>query len=454
MPKPSPSRRAVLRTGVSLGGLAALGSLAGCTSVLNDESGSSKLDAVPDGATTVVYADVAGFVSDEDVEASINEQLSAVSSSVPGSPETVSDALDEIESATGLDPRELNDVVLFGSLSDGGSGGAIVWSDWSERALTDAAAERGSELESDSYGDATVYHFQAGDSSIGVLGDGTYAIGTEAAVENAIDVASGDADPVRGTVRSAYEQSRSGYIRFGFEVTSEMVPDDPGGGIDASLIESIQSGYGSLTGGSDTAFSLTLDTADADSAENLADVITGGLARFKTEMEGQSPVGEGGEQLADTVVTLIENTEATADGSTVTVATTGNVGDITTIAVAIVASFVLGLGGQSAPRIPQAAFSFEYDQSAGIVEITHTGGDTITAANLRVTGSGFADASGADMTGPGQWQGTTSSDSGGEPAVAAGDSVTVGVTADCDLRLVYQAENTAATLAAYQGPDA
>lgn len=83
---------------------------------------------------------------------------------------------------------------------------------------------------------------------------------------------------------------------------------------------------------------------------------------------------------------------------------------------------------------PQVQWQATYDGAAGHLTIEHSGGDTVASSNLSVRGSGFADASGADQTSPGPWEGETSDDGG----VVAGKSVTVGVTSAYEIRLVYE----------------
>lgn len=453
MPEPAPSRRAVLRTGTALGSLAALGSLGGCVDMLGGDDGTGKLDTVPANATTVLYADVAGFLGDDGVRESLNEQLSGLSSSADQVPDSVADALDRIESDAGLDPRKLNELVTFGEVGSDDSFGVVVWSDWSKDDLTSAAERNDAEFEEDSYEGKKVYS-DGGDSVIGVLDAGTFTVGSESAVEAVIDVHTDNADPVGDPVRSAYEKSRNGYVRFAFDVTEEMIPDEAAGQFDLSVFENVETGHGSIATSGDAAFELTLTTSDADGAENVADVIDGAMAALRDQIENSSPSGPSGEHLADTVLGFVDDTDVTRNGTSVTVKTQGSVGDVVAIVGAVLGSFVLGLGETQHSPIPQVAFSFDYDESAGTVTITHDGGDTVAASKLYVRGTGFANASGADMTGPGRWGGSTSGETGGGPAVVAGDRVTVGVESDCELRVVYEGADRAATLAAYDGPDA
>jgi len=83
---------------------------------------------------------------------------------------------------------------------------------------------------------------------------------------------------------------------------------------------------------------------------------------------------------------------------------------------------------------PRVQWQATYEEAAGHLTIEHRGGDTVASSDLYVRGSGFADTSGADQASPGPWQGETSDDGG----VVAGNSVTVGVTSDYEIRLVYE----------------
>lgn len=108
------------------------------------------------------------------------------------------------------------------------------------------------------------------------------------------------------------------------------------------------------------------------------------------------------------------------------------------------------------PVAPTVAFQFEYDPDAGAVTITHVGGDAVVPSRLYVRGEGFADASGADMTAAGQWAGAATYELEGEPAVVSGDAVTVGVTADHEIAVVWEPPeaDVAKTLAVARGPEA
>ena len=114
-------------------------------------------------------------------------------------------------------------------------------------------------------------------------------------------------------------------------------------------------------------------------------------------------------------------------------------------------------GGSSEPATPQVVFDLEYDAAAadasdeGVLRITHNSGDTIDAAKLYIRGTGIVETAGAtpDVTEPAtSWGGAT-----GATDVTAGTEITVGVTADCDIRVVWATTTTQQTLVTYRGPD-
>jgi hypothetical protein len=108
------------------------------------------------------------------------------------------------------------------------------------------------------------------------------------------------------------------------------------------------------------------------------------------------------------------------------------------------------------PGPPTVSFAFDYESTGdgvGRLTITHEAGDTVASDALFVRGNGFATVDAADQTGPGPWQGSASGDG---TTVVAGDSVTVGVTSDYEIEVVWKSSDgdSPATLAVDDGPDA
>lgn len=112
--------------------------------------------------------------------------------------------------------------------------------------------------------------------------------------------------------------------------------------------------------------------------------------------------------------------------------------------------------------VPEAIFEFEYDAAEGTdrdardgrLTVSHAGGDEIRADRLVLDGPGIADGGDVDQTESGSWQGSTGGEIAGQPAVSAGDSVTVAVTEDYVIRVVYEGETVARELARHEGPGA
>jgi len=139
---------------------------------------------------------------------------------------------------------------------------------------------------------------------------------------------------------------------------------------------------------------------------------------------------------------------------------------ITVILAAVIASFVLGLGNQASQSAPTATIGMDYEQDStagggdGWLEITHDGGDSISANELYVRGnfdSGDASAnSWLDYHSGGASGVDDSSLSGSNSQVVSGDRVVLSVGAAYELSVVYQSQegDTSSTLNEQEGPDA
>jgi flagellin-like protein len=135
---------------------------------------------------------------------------------------------------------------------------------------------------------------------------------------------------------------------------------------------------------------------------------------------------------------------------------------ITVILAAVIATFVLGLGDSLSNTAPQATFSFDFDDSVGSpstddwnapynadvspLTITHEGGDSIEADNLRVVGGQFDQ----DLVA----SGTSPYSSGDE--LSAGSSFEYAAQDDDTVRIVYEDSSggSSATLGRWDGPEA
>lgn len=461
-PDSAPSRRTVLVSGAAALGTALAGCLGGPDGGPGDEGDgddgddgetgqATPADRVPAGARVVVHADVGALLDDGVARGRINDVLAAASAGV----DRVEAALDGVEREYGLDVRELRELTAFAGFEPDAPAGVRFEAGWSASAIREAIAPDEVDSRSEDYRGYAVRHV-SDETALGVLGEGTYVAGTTAGVEAAIDVEAGEAEPVGGVVRDGFEAAPSGPVRFAFELPADVGEETSAAtdrGMDPSAVAAITHGYGGYAiDGDDRRGSTTLETDSADAASRLADDLETALAGAREEISLNPRANE---ELVEQTGELLTSIDVRAEGSTVRL--TADRGEVVPVVlVAVLASFVLGMGDQPGPVAPAATFEFEYDATEGLLTVTHYGGDVIRADELYLRGEGFASASGADVDGPGAWAGTTSATTGGNPAVAAGDSVAVGVESDYGIRVVWEPvdADATATIATHAGPDA
>ncbi|WP_254823127.1 type IV pilin [Haloglomus halophilum] len=140
---------------------------------------------------------------------------------------------------------------------------------------------------------------------------------------------------------------------------------------------------------------------------------------------------------------------------------------ITVILAAVIGTFVLGLGDQVSNTSPQASFTFDYTEEAttggnfggaagdgtGILEMTHDGGDGISASQLSVAGSTAGNSSSITWAAADEPNdaGYTNSDT-----ISAGSTAAARVDDGDTIRITWQSSNggDTATLGKWTGPDA
>lgn len=186
------------------GGVFALGVFGGETTTLA---------GVPDGAQYVAHVDGAVFADDQSRTLG-NAALDAAGlESV-----TTGTVLAAVQLQTGLGTDGLDDAVVYGRYDEAGDldseyAAAVVEANWSTDSVVDATTSVTDwQYETERVGDATVYRPQGGQPmaiaghtvaplTIAALAEGTYAVGTEAAVDDAVAVANGEAASVTGPLR-------------------------------------------------------------------------------------------------------------------------------------------------------------------------------------------------------------------------------------------------------------
>ena len=139
---------------------------------------------------------------------------------------------------------------------------------------------------------------------------------------------------------------------------------------------------------------------------------------------------------------------------------------ITVILAAVIGTFVLGLGDQVQSTSPQASFNFDFTDNSGSadsLEITHDGGDSITAGNMDVSASdSLAASAGAVSTATSLGWETLDANNAAADDIGAGSTATAyGSDANNDLaddtvRVTWSSSDgsNSATLGKWEGPDA
>lgn len=363
---PTSSRRDVLRVGGSLAALGLVGGLSGCqgTTSAAPDGGPTRIDTVPEGVTAAAHVDVTGLLNDQQLRDSL-DSFARDAAADSGGVTNVSETLDVAVERTGLDPREVSELVAFVDASAGSYVGLCLWTDWADSTVTD---QLGPDSEERTYEDVTVY--DTGDGSVAVLGDGQFVAGTAAAVEDALDVRSGEGSTVDGEVRTAYTAARSGYVRFGFDVPSGLIAAGVNSEDVAETVGNLSYGYGSLySSGEGTGLTLSFETTDADAAGTVQEQFDVWLARAREQLESAADEQAFRERFDG----LLADTEVVRDGSTVTVRTAEGGGELAVLAIGtVLGTFALGFGRSRGPDVPQVVFESE-DGSASATLAQDTG---------------------------------------------------------------------------------
>ena len=128
---------------------------------------------------------------------------------------------------------------------------------------------------------------------------------------------------------------------------------------------------------------------------------------------------------------------------------------ITVILAAVIGTFVLGLGDQVQQTSPNAQWNWEVDSANNELNVTHEGGDSVTATNLEATGPGVTDVDGTNA-GSGTAGGCNEAGVKNEwtdSDVSAGDTCLVDddISPNEEFRLVWTAEGggSSSTLTTY-----
>lgn len=306
---------------VSLAGMLTLAGCSGGTFGLGGGGGSTPpaADQVPAEVDGVMRVDMA-ITDDATTQAIAEAGAESAPATAPSQPENVSEARDQFQAETGLDPQQAEEIVFFQKRPESGTlqtteyAGVILHANWETDAVVQSFQnDTDTEYEETSYNGQPVYR-PTEESEFGsadwfaVLGDGQFVFGSEAAVKDTIDVTAGDGEAFGGDLRSAYDGTRDGLVTFATTVPQEQIPESSGAQVDTGAYRDVEIVTGVYYTSSNSAgMEMQLLTTSESSATDVMEVTDGAtsLASGYTQNE--------------TTKEALRNIEVTQDGTTVTV---------------------------------------------------------------------------------------------------------------------------------------
>jgi len=329
------SRRRFLKLG-SASAVAMTTSLAGCSAVREFIFGSEDdLRMVPAGASFAARVDVTETLNDDATAQVVDAALGvgADRDSYDG-PTNGTAARDRFQSTYGLDPEKADTAVTFGRYpseeSDDRYDAIWVTAEWTEADVRAAVERSGPDLQAQTYGGKRLYEptDDSGAVRLGVLDSGTYVVGTESAVTDAIDVATDESDSVGGDFTAAYNAVRSASFRFVSTVPADRLPtttfNTGGSTIDPQRFVPVDHVAG-VTYHEESSVTLVVElrTENASDATDVQQALSGALSAIETEL----PEG--------TLRSALGSLSVSTEGSTVVVEGSQSVEEATKLAATI-----------------------------------------------------------------------------------------------------------------------
>lgn len=292
-----PRRARTLATVLVFVGLVAT---AGCTGLLSDDegapgAGSDPVEFVPADQDVLIHVD--GAILQDETTITAIERLGGQQLEGQGLQSDLEESYDQIEEETGLDPRDFEEALVYGTYPDQGvqadpsaqdEVGIVVRGSWAQDDIVSAMEDSGTELEAQSYeGQDVLYEVPASTPGgeptyFGVLAENTFVIGSESMVTGALDVSYSGADSVSGPVRDAYDDAPDGLITFAASVPEEQLGGVAGGQSGQSPAQDVEAINGVYTTEGDSVRLVTqLLVSDEESATTLRDAVQGVIAQVQ-----------------------------------------------------------------------------------------------------------------------------------------------------------------------------
>lgn len=294
---------------------------AGCMGALSSDG--EPVEQAPQESDVLIHLDMAMY-GDDDVE----RLAGAAADEDPGF-DGLDEELEEFEDETGLDAGEAHEILFFAEIPDMEAQmdpdteellGFIVHSGWDESEVIESIEDEedieyeltehaGEDVlyeptEEPAFGDA-VY--------VGVLEDGQFVIGTEAAVTASLDTVYDDADSVDGELREVYDDMHGGHVTVAVDIGEEVTE---GMGFGEEVAQATVAGGSFDTSDGDVILSGQVIAAEENDAADIVDMINGGLATARQAADDADVEDE------------LRKMEAEQDGTTVTISYEGSIDDL------------------------------------------------------------------------------------------------------------------------------
>lgn len=213
-----------------------------------------------------------------------------------GVPTDMDSARRRIRQWIDLDLEQATVAIPFGAYPaaavDDREWGVQIEGDWKRAAVVDGiAGEGGKPIEHTRHGRPL---YEPADPSaprwLGVLGDGEYVVGTEAAVGGALATAGGERDPVGGALRDAYAGTRAAPLRFASAVPADRLPEERfvvgGAAVDPRRFVPVEHVAGSAyRAGEAVGFVAELRAGRDSDARDVRNALVGALAGMEETAE-------------------------------------------------------------------------------------------------------------------------------------------------------------------------
>lgn len=292
------TRRSLLQRGAGAAGFVTLGSLAGCGSDGggngNGNGNAPGSSQIPASAQAMVQVDAQGMLNDDNIRDVVNKFLeeAAAQGGYTG-PQTMEEILSTAESESELDPEGFHSMTMFmkveGASAAENYAAALMETEWSAQEVIDAGGGMTGDVQEGTYQGVTTYTTTdaMGETSMAAdLGDGMFAVGTENAVKDAIDVSTGNGNSLSGDLANYFDQTSGGYMRFASMIPEDQLPNPDNMDFNLPGIQQLRYTSGSFySQGSSLGVDMNLHFTDSQSATDMSEQVNSLLTLFAGQID-------------------------------------------------------------------------------------------------------------------------------------------------------------------------